>query len=183
MNAPIDVKNICIETERLILRSWQKDDVDSFYMHAFDDEDEIDDSAERPPIEIFQRILNKIIQESKTFAIILKENGDIIGSLGLQPRRADSGLPDEFNGREISYELFKNYRGNGYMTEAVKALCSYCFNQLRYDYLTCGYFEGNHKSKGVMERCGFAWLKDIDTVVKSGETVPGKLYVRYQTNK
>ena len=72
---------------------------------------------------------------------------------------------------------------NGYMTEAVKALCSYCFNQLRYDYLTCGYFEGNHKSKGVMERCGFAWLKDIDTVVKSGETVPGKLYVRYQTNK
>ncbi|MBQ3491847.1 MAG: GNAT family N-acetyltransferase, partial [Oscillospiraceae bacterium] len=81
------------------------------------------------------------------------------------------------------YELFKDFRGKGYMTEAVNTVCDYCFDQLRYDYLTCGYFDGNTKSKGVMERCGFTWLKDIDTAVEPGKTIPGKLYIRYKTNK
>lgn len=183
MNAVIDITNIQIETERLILRAWQMNDLEPFYIHAFDDEEEMNASVERPPIAVFQGILNKIITEAKTFAIVLKENGMIIGSLGLQPRHADTGLPDELNGREISYELFKDYRGKGYMTEAVNAVCRYCFDRLHYDYLSCGYFDGNTKSKGVIERCGFTWLKDIDTVVAQGKSVPGKLYIRYQTNK
>ena len=183
MNAAIDVTNIRIESERLILRAWQIDDLETFYMHAFDDEDESIDSAERPPIAVFQRILNEIVTEGKTFAVVLKDDGAIIGSLGLQPRHCDTGLTDELNGREISYELFKDFRGKGYMTEAVNTVCDYCFDQLRYDYLTCGYFDGNTKSKGVMERCGFTWLKDIDTAVEPGKTIPGKLYIRYKTNK
>lgn len=183
MNAPIDVTNIRIETERLVLRSWQMDDLETFYLHAFDEEDKMVGSTEHPPIEMFQQILSRIIAEKKLFAITLRETKDVIGSLGLQPRHNDSGLADELNGREISYALFKDFRGMGYMTEAVNAVCSYCFDQLHYDYLTCGYFDGNDKSKNVMERCGFVCLKDIDTVVKPGETVPGKLYVRYQSNK
>ena len=159
------------------------DDLQSFYMHAFDDEREKDNSAERPPIAVFQGILNTIIKESKTFAIALKEDGTIVGSLGLQPRHADTGLPDELDGREISYGLFKDYRGKGYMTEAVNAVCSYCFDHLRYDYLSCGYFEGNDNSKAIMEHCGFTWLKDIDTVVAPGKTISGKLYIRRNTNK
>ena len=183
MNAEIDVTNIRIESERLILRAWQIDDLEPFYMHAFDDEDESNDSAEQPPIAVFQGVLNKIVAEGKTFAIVLKDDGAIIGSLGLQPRHCDTGLPDELNGREISYELFKDFRGKGYMTEAVNAVCNYCFNQLHYDYLTCGYFDDNAKSKGVIERCGFRWLKDINTTVAPGKTIPGKLYIHYQTNK
>lgn len=183
MNAPIDVTNIRIESERLILRSWKMSDLDTFYQHAFDREDSADSSAERPPISMFENILSRIIDEKKQFAIILKETEAVIGSLGLQPRHVDTGFADELHGREISYGLFKDYRGKGYMTEAVDAVCKYCFDQLHYDYLTCGYFDGNDKSKRVMERCGFVWLKDIDTVVKPGETIPGKLYVRYQPNK
>lgn len=183
MNATVDLTNIRIETDRLLLRSWQMGDLELFYMHAFDDEDGMKDPSKRPPIEVFQGILNKIINESKTFAIVLKENGDIIGSLGLQPRHSDTGFPAEMDGREISYALFKAYRGKGYMTEAVNAVCNYCFNRLGFDYLTCGYFNGNDKSKNVMERCGFLWLKDIDTVMKPGETVAGKLYVRYKSNE
>ena len=183
MDAPINVKNVRIETERLILRSWHEDDLEVFYMNAFAEEDEDIDSAMLPPIEVFQRILNNIIAESKTFVLALKDNGEIIGSLGLQPRHADSGLADKLHGREISYGLHKDHRGKGYMTEAVYAVCNYCFKELNYDYLTCGCFDGNEKSKHVMERCGFCWLKDIDTVVEKGKTVPGKLYVRYNPNK
>ena len=102
MNATIDVTNICIETERLFLRSWQQNDLESFYINAFEDEDELEDSVEKPPIEIFRRILDNIIEERKTFALVLKEGGEIIGSLGLQPRHGDSGLPDDLDGREIS---------------------------------------------------------------------------------
>lgn len=34
MNAPIDVTDIRIETERLILRPWQDSDLDDFYAYA-----------------------------------------------------------------------------------------------------------------------------------------------------
>ena len=120
MNAAIDVTNIRIESERLILRAWQIDDLETFYIHAFDDEDESIDSAERPPIAVFQRILNEIVTEGKTFAVVLKDDGAIIGSLGLQPRHCDTGLTDELNGREISYELFKDFRHVSFTTEILE---------------------------------------------------------------
>jgi len=75
MNATIDVTNMCIETERLFLRSWQQNDLESFYINAFEDEDELEDSVEKPPIEIFRRILDNIIEERKTFALVLKRLG------------------------------------------------------------------------------------------------------------
>lgn len=34
MDAYIDISGICLETERLILRPWTKEDLDDFYEYA-----------------------------------------------------------------------------------------------------------------------------------------------------
>ena len=41
------------------------------------------------------------------------------------------------------------------MTEAVQAVIDYCFGTLHYDYLTCGHFLQNDRSRRVIEKSGF----------------------------
>lgn len=83
----------------------------------------------------------------------------MIGSLGLEPRDEDAGLPKELQGREIGYVLSRDYWGRGLMPEAVKAVIDYCFQELSFDYLTCGHFDRNDRSRRVVEKSGFRFLK------------------------
>ena len=84
MNAPVDVTNIRIETPRLILRPWRQSDLDDFYEYA--SVDGVGQMAGWMPHESVQKsqmILDLFIREKKTFALEYKENGKVIGSLGL----------------------------------------------------------------------------------------------------
>lgn len=74
-------------------------------------------------------ILKSFIQHKKTFALELKESSKVIGSIGLEVRDVDLGIPDALLGREIGYVLNKDYWGKGLMPEAVKAVIDYCFNE------------------------------------------------------
>lgn len=180
MNAPIDVTNVRIETPRLILRSWKEEDLHDLYEYAsvegvgekagWNHHQSLDESG---------RILAFFIKGKKTFAIEYKENGKVIGSVGVEPRHEDSELPDELQGREIGYVLSKDYWGRGLMPEAVKAVMEYCFQKLDYDYLTCGHFNHNDRSRRVVEKCGFRYLKPSATETASGIVEPGKMYVMY----
>ena len=63
-----------------------------------------------------------------------------------------------YKGREIGYVLSKDYWGQGLMPEAVKAVISWCFESLHYDFLICCHFDWNVQSKRVIEKCGFRFL-------------------------
>ena len=87
MNAPVDVTNIRIETPRLILRPWRQSDLDDFYEYA--SVDGVGQMAGWMPHESVQKSqmsLDLFIREKKTFALEFKENGKVIGSLGLETR-------------------------------------------------------------------------------------------------
>ncbi len=184
MNAPIDVTNIRIETERLILRPWKETDLHDFYEYA-----RVEGVGEKAgwnhhqSLEESEQILSAFIRNKKTLALELKENKKVIGSLGLEPRDGDAGLPKELQGREIGYVLSRDYWGRGLMPEAVKAIINYCFNILDYDYLTCGHFEHNDRSRRVVEKSGFVYLKDVVTSTVRGIDEPGRMYVMYNPNK
>lgn len=60
---------------------------------------------------------------------------------------------------EIGYWIGKPYWGQGLSPEAVKALLPRCFNELGIDIVWCGYYEGNDRSKRVVEKCGFIYIK------------------------
>lgn len=158
MNANFKINGIKIETERLILRAFEQSDLDDFFEYA-----SVKGVGERAgwkhheSKEESQQILNSFINHDKTFAIVLKENSKVIGSLGVEEYGMEDALTEflEYKGREIGYVLSKEYWGKGIMTEAVKAIINYLFNEINLDFLICGYYDFNNKSKRVQEKCGF----------------------------
>lgn len=184
MNAPVDVTNMRIETPRLILRPWRQRDLDDFYEYA--SVDGVGQMAGWLPHESVQKsqmILDLFIREKKTFALEFKENGKVIGSLGLETREKQDEIPGTLMGREIGYVLSKDYWGRGLMPEAVNAVIGYCFTVLGFDYLTCCHFIRNGQSRRVIEKCGFSYLKDIDFETRMGTIEPTRLYVLYNPDK
>ncbi len=177
MNAPVDVTNIRIETERLILRPWRESDLDDFYAYAsVPGVGEMAGWIHHKSKEQSQEILSMFIGGKKTLALELKENGMVIGSLGIEANDNDH-VGAEYLGREIGYVLSKDYWGRGLMPEAVHAVIHYCFETLGYDYLLCGHFVRNDQSRRVIEKCGFTYLKDISHTAQTGTEELTRLYI------
>ena len=118
MNANIDLTNVILETERLILRPWKLDDLDDFFEYAKNPD--VGPRAGWLPHKNKEKsleILNKFIEEKKTFAIVYKENNKVIGSLGLEKYNLEDKLSEffDYRGREIGYVLSKDYWGKALM--------------------------------------------------------------------
>lgn len=183
MNAPIDVTNVFIETPRLILRPWQKDDLADFYEYAkVDGVGQMAGWLPHENLETTQQVLSSFMEHKKVLALEEKQTGKVIGSLGIEANDHDHMGP-HLLGREIGYVLSKAYWGQGLMPEAVKAVMDYCFTVLDYDYLLCGHFLWNRQSARVVEKCGFRYLKDIMHTTRYGTEEATKLYVLYNPNK
>ena len=178
MNAEIDVTGVVIETERLIIREWYLSDLDDFFEYA--SVPGVGENAGWSPHkdkEESLRILTKFIDEKKTFAIIYKENNKAIGSIGVERYGGEDKITEfiDYKGREIGYVLSKDYWGRGLMTEAVKAVIDYLFNILDYDFLLCGFFDFNNRSKRVQEKCGFVPYRKLVFDTKLDTKEPGVL--------
>ena len=160
MNAPFDVTGIRIETDRLVLRPWQPEDLEDFYEYArVDGVGQMAGWLPHENREKSRQILENFIREKKTFALELKENHKVIGSLGIEKLDAEAAAEGEF-GREVGYVLSKDYWGRGLMPEAVRAVIAYCFDTLNYDFMTCGHFAWNNQSRRVIEKSGFTFWKE-----------------------
>ena len=158
MNAIFRIEGKQLETERLILRAFKESDLADFYEYAsVKGVGEMAGWKHHESIEKSAEILERFISEDKTFALVLKENNKVIGSLGVEKYGLEDKLTefDGYRGREIGFVLSKDYWGRGLMTEAVGAVVNYLFNELDFDFLLCGYYNFNVQSKKVQEKCGF----------------------------
>lgn len=159
MNSHIDITNVILSTERLILRPWRQSDLEDFYEYAC--EDGVGQMAGWLPHkdrEESLRILNHFIEGKHVFS--LEHNGKVIGSLGVEEYRED--LYPEYallRGREIGYVLSKEYWGKGLMTEAVRAVIAWLFEEEKLDFIMAGHFVQNHRSRRVIEKCEFQYVK------------------------
>ena len=178
MNAKFKINNKIIETKRLILRAFTLKDLDDFYEYA-----SVQGVGERAgwthhkSKQESQEILKRFIAEDKTFAICLKKDGKVIGSLGVEKYGLEESLT-EFNGylgREIGYVLAKPYWGKGIMPEAVTAVIEYLFKEVGLDFLICGYYDFNAQSKRVQEKCGFKPYRKLVMDTRMGTKEPGVL--------
>lgn len=185
MNAPVDIGDAILETERLVLRPWRETDLADFNEYA--SVDGVGQMAGWKPhesLEESQRILTGFIDHKKTFALELKENGKVIGSIGLEEEnrhegdiQGREGNPPKGQGREIGYVLSKDYWGQGLMSEAVKRVISYCFEEAGCDYLFCGHFLENDQSRRVIEKCGFTFYGTCEFKTVMGDLKTGRLYL------
>ena len=186
MNANFKINGIVIETQRLILRPFKQSDLDDFYEYAsVDGVGEMAGWKHHEGKDESQSILDLFINEDKTFAIVLKENNKVIGSLGVEEYGMEQALSEffDYQGREIGYVLSKDYWGKGLMPEAVKAAIDYLFNVQKLDFLTCGYYEFNNQSKKVQEKCGFKPYRKLVMETRLGTKEQGILNLLVNPNK
>ena len=180
MNAPIGVTGIRMETPRLILRPWRESDLADFYEYAkVDGVGQMAGWLPHASIEESRNILQMFIDHKKTLALELKENGKVIGSLGIEKAPDAPEIQPELLGRELGYVLSKEYWGRGLMPEAVAAVIDYCFRVLGYDYLACAHFVRNSQSRRVIEKTGFRFLKEIKHETRYGTVEDTRLYIQY----
>ena len=186
MNAKFKIGELVIETERLILRKFSQSDLHDLNEYASVlGVGEMAGWRHHETIEETQEILDMFIKEDKTFAIVSKKNNKVIGSIGVDKYGLEDKLT-EFNGyfgREIGYVLSKDYWGKGIMTEAVKAVIDYLFNDLNFDFLICGYYDFNNQSKRVQEKCGFEPYRKLVMDTLMGTKEPGVMNLLINPNK
>lgn len=178
MNAIFQIDKKQIETERLVLRPFIESDLDDFYEYAsVEGVGEMAGWHHHESIKKSQEIIDIFIDEDKTFAICLKENGKVIGSLGIEKYGLEEKLTefDGYRGRKIGFVLSKDYWGRGLMPEAVRAVIDYLFEALDFDFLLCGYYNFNAQSKRVQEKCGFKPYRALTMDTRIGTKEQGTL--------
>lgn len=179
MNAEVDLTNVILETDRLIIRSWRKEDLEDFYEYAkVDGVGQMAGWNPHTSIQESENILSSFIEGKNEFALELKENHKVIGSVGLE--KLTISLNDSYDncvGREIGYVLSKDYWGKGLMPEAVKRVIKYCFEEEHYDFLMCSHSVANSRSKRVIEKCGFRFVKENSRTAINGKEHISLYYV------
>jgi RimJ/RimL family protein N-acetyltransferase len=98
--------------------------------------------------------------ESYEFAITDKETGQLYGAIALSNNQ-------HFNNGEIAYWVGEEFWGNGYATEASKAILEFAFTEKKYHKVFARHFASNPASGRVIENLGM--IKEgilIDHVMK-----------------
>lgn len=142
-----------LETPRLILRDWTEDDAEDLYRYAADPE--VGPAAGWKPhenVEESRKIAEMFIREGDVWALEEKASGRVIGSLGLHKDEKRPGVPGV---KMVGYVLAKDSWGQGRMTEAVKEVMRYAFEEEGLRMLTVYHFPWNDRSRRVIEKCGF----------------------------
>lgn len=167
-----------LETERLILRRFEETDGQDIYDNYASDPmvaRYVTWNAHTSPDAslAFAKASHAGTFGTYQWAIVLKETGHVIGSVGLV--EAD----EEKKTGEFGYVIGRNWWNKGITTEAMKEM-------LRYIFLECGFvsLEGCHDVRNpasgkVMEKCGFTYSheEDVFTPMKN-TTVRVKVYTQ-----
>ncbi len=148
--------NILLETERLILREFEKEDAKHIF-RLHNDPDVMKYIPHKEPLDVpmekCELFVNHFMDLYKTepgyglYALILKETGDYIGWNEFHQL-------DDTDEIEIGYRYFKEFWGNGYATESSKALVDYGFNTMGEKKLVGVAMPDNTASCRVLEKIG-----------------------------
>ncbi len=181
MNAVIDLTEVCLTTERLTLRPWRETDLEDFFEYAkVDGVGQMAGWTPHKDPEESRSILAMFIQGKRTFA--LEYQGKVIGSLGVEFYKEEHHPQlTALRGREIGYVLSKDYWGRGLMPEAVQAVIRWLFDEVGLDFILVGHFEWNDRSRRVIEKCGFTYVKTVDYATRYETVEQAREYILRRT--
>ena len=140
-----------IQTDRLILRPWNLNDVDEVVDGLNDFETAKNLIVPFPYTKKdAEDFITKHQLNTKTdfhFAITLKESGKIIGGTSLSV--------NEFGLYHGGIWLHRDYQNMGYGTETWVARAKFAFDYLNLNKLENGFFEFNNRSKNMQLKIGY----------------------------
>jgi RimJ/RimL family protein N-acetyltransferase len=148
-----------LETKNLILRNWQESDAESLYKYAQNPNiGPITGWQPHTSIENSREIIKNVLSADETYAVVLKQTGEAVGSIGLMTSKSEINTTEMAeNECEIGYWIGEPFWGQGFIPEAVCELLRHAFEDLGFTTVWCGYFDGNEKSKRVQEKCRFVY--------------------------
>ena len=143
-----------IATERLNLRPITPDDID-FIFELFR-RSETNKYSEYPDLktrdeaaEMYENYLKPDFDDHFRVIIEKKDTGIPMGTIGLYK------YSENHKRAEIGYDLLKEYWGNGYISEAVRAITNFGFNDLGLVRVEATVDPENTRSIHVLKRTGF----------------------------
>lgn len=172
MDIKVNFTDLVIKTDRLVLRAFNDNDLEDLYDYA--KTPGLGEMAGWPhhrSIEDSKEVLERFKKNKDVLAI--EKDGKVIGSIGLHP--VDDEFYKEFEdkkGKEIGFVLSEDFHRQKIMTEAVKALMKYAFEDLGLDYISAGYFRGNFKSRWFQQKLGFTYYGSHVVKVAMGNFEP-----------
>lgn len=154
------------ETNRLLLRPWREEDAEALYFYARDPE--VGPPAGWQPHESVEEsltIIRTVFSSPETYAICFKGKGCVAGLADTLPAGSVIGcvgfhrndLAEKEDEYELGYWLGKPFWGQGIVPEAAEELLRHAFEDLLMKRIWCGYYEGNFKSRRVIEKLGFVY--------------------------
>ena len=155
--------NEYIETERLILRKFEKKDAVDVYEYGSDPE--TIKYISWLGVNSIDKALKNIIEYYWTrpgiFAIELKLNKKCIGCAELR-------IIPEHDKASYVYLINRQYWGKGYATETMQALYKMCFEKIKLNRVETIHYTGNENSGNVMKKCGMELegIKKDELIIK-----------------
>jgi RimJ/RimL family protein N-acetyltransferase len=147
-----------LETERLILRGAQPDDLEPYHAAIAADPDVMRylPGGVPRPIERTRQTLEAFAQCWQErgfggFVVVHKASGDVIGQAGLWPIPMSDGSEPEV---EVFYALAKAYWGQGLASEAAHAVISDGFSRVGLARIVGVAYPENEASQRVMSKVG-----------------------------
>jgi RimJ/RimL family protein N-acetyltransferase len=139
-----------VKTERLVLRAPRRCDAKAIARLGNDRRVAVNTARIPHPYRLddAEQFIAEVNRRGGEAAFLIELNGAPIGFCGFDPRE---DVP------EIGYWIGVPYWGQGFATEAARAVIDYAFGSLQYDALQAGARVNNPASRRVLEKCGFQW--------------------------
>ncbi|MDF3054985.1 MAG: hypothetical protein K0Q74_892 [Gammaproteobacteria bacterium] len=144
-----------IETERLILRTWKKEDAQSYFQ--INQDPKVIEFLPGPLTmeEVRDFILAMNDRNSKygygLWAVELKKTGEFIGFIGLEYKDWESHFTPAV---EVGWRLGSQYWGKGYATEGARAALDYGFKKCGLKEIVSVTVPANIRSIRVIQKIG-----------------------------
>ncbi len=168
-----------LETERLIIRTFEESDLPAFE-RLLDIPEVPGWTMQKPRALDFLRwqIANyaamDIVRGAVCFGVFQKETGRILGAAG-------AGEHDDLHEPEIFYQLLPEARGKGYATEVARAVTEWALRDYDIPYLIGTAAVDNVPSQRVLERCGYQYIDTRTLLVHiEGKAYSFRYYRRYR---
>lgn len=153
---------VILETERLILRRFVKEDLEQIYQNcwsnpevwkwtSYDPMDCVEDVVQSAGMFTDEWLGAYERPDRYSWAIVLRSSNQVIGRMfGMHP-------DDRISQVELAFELGQNWWNQGLMTEAVKAVIHFFFSQVGLNRIFACHAKGNEASGRVMQKCGMRY--------------------------
>ena len=146
-----EASSCVLETERLMLRRPTLADVKAIARLA--DDRRIAENTRRLPHPYSQdhavEFIRATAADNRGTVFLIENNFSPVGMVGVDWREPDAP--------ELGYWLGVEHWGQGFGTEAARAVIDFTFEKFELEHLMAGARVANPSSRNILEKCGFQW--------------------------